>query len=92
MPDHVSYTEAFFAGGAVLFWAEEPARGGTINDVMGTLLILQVFLNTDYSSFKMLVDQTLHSRKEHGICTDCYEISEFFARTAPPGLFWYCRN
>jgi DNA adenine methylase len=77
IPDHVSYTEAF-AGGAAVFWAKEPARVETINDVNGNLVNFYRVLKTGYSALKCLVDQTLHSRKEHEFAQIVYEFPEFF--------------
>lgn len=64
VPPHEVYTEVFFGGGA-LFWAKQPAKNETINDLNDNVIIFYRVLKTQFRSLKRLIDQTVYSKTLH---------------------------
>jgi DNA adenine methylase len=64
IPAHEVYTETFFGGGAV-FFAKEPAKNETINDLLDICVTFYKTVKTDFKNLKALIDSTLVSRTQH---------------------------
>jgi DNA adenine methylase len=64
VPVHEVYTETFFGGGA-LFWAKDPVKIETINDIRGDVVNFYRVLKSRYQKLKKLIDQTLMARDHH---------------------------
>lgn len=64
IPDHHTYCEPFFGGGAVLF-AKNPSTIEVINDTNGDLINFYRVVKTKFKQLQKEVKATLHSRKEH---------------------------
>ncbi len=64
IPPHVTYVEPFVGGGAV-FWAKEPSKLETINDLNGDVVNFYRVLKTRARALKKMISGTLHSRLEY---------------------------
>lgn len=64
IPPHEIYVEPF-CGGAAVFWAKEPVRNETLNDLNGEVSNFYKVLKTDFSALQELVQVTMHSRQEY---------------------------
>ncbi len=87
IPEHTTYTEAY-VGGAALYFAKEPSELEVINDVNGNLVNFFRVLKADFTELKALIDQTLHSRREHEFAMIVYEFSEFFNPVRRAWALW----
>jgi DNA adenine methylase len=61
VPSHTVYTEVFFGGGA-LFFAKEPCKNETINDINDLVINFYRQLKTNYLNLKSEIDSTLYAR------------------------------
>ncbi len=73
---------------AAVFWAKEPAELEIINDVNDNLVNFYRVLKADYSALKCLIDQTLHSRREHEFAQLVYEFPDFFDPVRRAWALW----
>jgi DNA adenine methylase len=64
IPQHQSYIEPFFGGGAV-FWAKDPSPFEVVNDISNRLMTFYKVLKYDFEEIEKLVDETFHSRAQH---------------------------
>lgn len=61
IPEHVTYTESFFGGGA-LYFAKEPARCEVINDTNKEAINFYSVIVKDFDKLHAAISSTLHSR------------------------------
>ncbi len=87
IPDHDTYTEAFFGGGAV-FWGKAPARCEVINDVNGNVVNFYRVLKTKYHELKAAIDGTLHSKEVYKHATAIYAMPWLFDDVTRAWAFW----
>lgn len=87
IPEHTTYTEAY-VGGAALYFAKQPSELEVINDVNGNLVNFYRILKSEFSQLKILIDQTLHSRREHEYAQIVYEFPEFFEPVRRAWALW----
>lgn len=64
IPEHVTYVEPFFGGGAV-FWGKPPSRAEVVNDISHRLITFYKVLKYDLDELQTLIDETFHSRAQH---------------------------
>ncbi|MFD1143455.1 DNA adenine methylase [Larkinella insperata] len=64
IPEHHTYIEPFFGGGAV-FWAKAPSAAEVINDINNRLITFYKVLKYDLDELQDLIDETFHSRAQH---------------------------
>lgn len=69
VPVHDVYTEVFFGGGS-LFWAKQPVKNETINDINDIVINFYKVLKTNFRALKKLVDQTCYSKTLHRLAND----------------------
>jgi DNA adenine methylase len=72
IPEHHTYIEPFFGGGAVLF-GKSPSKAEVINDINHRLITFYKVLKYDFDALKELVDETQHSRFQHKEAGKIYE-------------------
>lgn len=87
IPKHITYAEVF-AGGAVLFWAKEPAKVEIINDKNGELINFYAVLKSNYRRLNSFIQQTVHSRRTHKCAKAIYECPTFFTKLQRAWAFW----
>jgi DNA adenine methylase len=71
IPQHQSYVEPFFGGGAV-FWAKDPSPFEVVNDISNRLMTFYKVLKYDFEEIQKLVDETFHSRAQHRESDELY--------------------
>lgn len=64
IPQHHSYIEPFFGGGAV-FWGKPPSQAEVVNDINNRLITFYKVLKYDIDELQKLIDETFHSRAQH---------------------------
>lgn len=64
IPTHNLYCEPF-CGGAAVFFAKHPSNVEVLNDTNALLQNFYRVVKTDFSTLKVLIDATLHSREAH---------------------------
>lgn len=64
LPEHKTYVEPFFGGGAV-FWAKEPSAHEVINDLNDQLITFYRVLKYRFEEFSDILDETFYSRAQH---------------------------
>lgn len=64
IPQHHTYIEPFFGGGAV-FFAKSPSQAEVVNDINNRLVTFYKVLKYDFDEIQRLVDETFHSRAQH---------------------------
>lgn len=64
IPEHHTYIEPFFGGGAV-FFGKEPSKAEVVNDINQRLITFYKVLKYDFEELQRLVDETFHSRAQH---------------------------
>lgn len=87
IPKHSIYTEAFFGGGAI-FWKKEPVDVEVINDLNGSVTNFYRELKENFAGLQLLVQGTLHSRKEYIDAKIMYENPHLFDKTRLAWAFW----
>lgn len=85
--EHSVYTECFFGGGAV-FWAKEPSKVEVINDLNGSVANFYRQLKESYEQLNLLVQGTLHSRKDYKDARVIYENPHLFDDVRCAWAFW----
>ena len=64
IPEHHTYIEPFFGGGAV-FWGKEPSQAEVVNDINSKLITFYKELKYNFEELREKVDETFHSRQQH---------------------------
>ncbi|WP_309708078.1 DNA adenine methylase [Siphonobacter sp. SORGH_AS_0500] len=72
IPDHHTYIEPFFGGGAV-FFAKPPSKAEVVNDINNRLITFYRVLKYDFDDLKDKVDETFHSRAQHKAADQEYD-------------------
>lgn len=72
IPDHRTYVEPFFGGGAV-FFAKKTSSFEVINDTNSKLITFYRTLRDDFDNLKFRVDETFHSRAQHKTAGEIYK-------------------
>lgn len=75
IPDHHTYIEPFFGGGAV-FWGKPPSKAEVVNDINNRLITFYKVLKYDIDELQQLIDDTFHSRAQHREAETEYESGE----------------
>ena len=93
IPEHKTYIEPFFGGGAV-FWAKEPSECEIINDVNGNIVNFYEVLKHDFFRLREKIEQTLHSRDTYKKAMVVYDLPWLFQedRTIRAWAFWVVTN
>ena len=91
IPPHEIYIEAF-AGGAAVFWAKEPVRNETLNDLNGEVANFYKILKTDFLALQELVQTTMHSRQEYQDAVVIYKNPHLFDELKRAWAFWVSCN
>lgn len=87
MPAHTTYVEPFCGGGAV-FFAKERAKNEVINDTNREVINFYEVTKTNFEELKVLVNKTLHSRKQHANAKVIYENPDMFSKIERAWAFW----
>lgn len=87
IPAHISYTEAF-AGGLALLFAKEPSELETVNDVNGELINFYQVCKTDFNELAMELHCTLHSRSLHEYSDFIYNHPWHFSKIERAKALW----
>lgn len=61
IPEHHTYIEPFFGGGAI-FFAKQPSAAEVVNDINHRLVTFYKVLKYDFDEIHRLLDETFHSR------------------------------
>ncbi|MGN7887390.1 DNA adenine methylase [Dyadobacter sp. 22481] len=64
IPEHFTYVEPFFGGGAI-FFAKRPSPAEVVNDINHQLVNFYKVLKYDFDEIERRVDETFHSRQQH---------------------------
>jgi DNA adenine methylase len=91
IPDHETYTESFFGGGAV-FWAKQPAKIEVINDLNAHVINFYKQLKTNFPKLKKLIDATIHSRDGYKEALIIYHAPYLFDEIRRAWAFWVTTN
>lgn len=75
IPEHHTYVEPFFGGGAV-FWGKAPSAAEVVNDINNRLITFYKVLKYDIDELQRLIDDTFHSRAQHRETDVEYESGE----------------
>jgi DNA adenine methylase len=87
IPEHKTYAEIFFGGGAV-FWAKEPAEAEIINDYNGMVVNFYEQLKINYDALKAAIDATPYSRQTYQKALVIYESPYIYSPLAKAWAFW----
>jgi len=87
IPKHSLYTEAF-AGGAALFFANEPSEIEVINDINQNLVNFYRVLKNDFIALKTKIETTLHSRATFDFAGWVYDNPLYFDRIERAWAVW----
>lgn len=86
IPEHKSYIEPFFGGGAV-FFGKKPSKFEVVNDINQRLITFYKVLKYDFEEIENLIDETFHSRAQHKE-SDLLYISQMDLISNPIGCAW----
>src|SRR5215217_5389469 len=86
IPDHHTYVEPFFGGGAI-FFAKQPSQAEVVNDINNRLITFYKVLKYDFEEIEKRVDETFHSRAQHKSSDDFYD-SQATDITDPIACAW----
>ncbi len=87
IPEHLHYVEPFFGGGA-LFFAKEPSKLETINDLSDLVIKFFRQTKTNFDELKKLIDGTANARKEYLRAMAVYKNPEFFSEVQLAWAFY----
>jgi DNA adenine methylase len=62
IPEHTTYVEPFFGGGAV-FFSKKPSKVECINDINGEIINFYRVIKHDFDKLKYLIEESLWSRQ-----------------------------
>lgn len=91
IPEHETYTEAFFGGGAV-FWAKKPAKHEVINDLNAHVINFYKVLKKRFNELKNAIETSTHSRVEYKRAMVIYDVPHLFNEIQRAWAFWYATN
>ncbi|PAC27770.1 DNA adenine methylase [Flectobacillus sp. BAB-3569] len=75
IPEHHTYVEPFFGGGAV-FFGKPQSKAEVVNDTNSNLINFYKVLKYDFESLKEKIDESFHSRLQHRESLNVYEDEE----------------
>ncbi len=87
IPEHETYCEPFFGGGAV-FWAKEPAKAEIVNDFNGMVVNFYQQLKLNFNELKRIIDATPYSRQTYQKAMVVYENPYIFNEVTKAWAFW----
>jgi DNA adenine methylase len=91
IPDHHTYCEPFFGGGAV-FFAKEPSKIEVINDTNGELINFYRVVKTKFRHLQKEIKLTLYSRAEHRLAKIILEFPELVSDIKRAWAIWVLAN
>jgi DNA adenine methylase len=91
IPTHSLYCEPF-VGGAAVFWAKEPSDVEVINDLNSEVINFWFALQNHYSELYKMVQDTIHSRRQHRDALVIYQNPHLFDRVQRAWAFWVQSN
>ena len=91
IPEHRSYTEAFFGGGAV-FFAKDPSEAETINDTNDMAINFYEMVKMDFDSLKTKIEATLFSRATYSVALAIYRMPHLFSLVQRAWAFYVATN
>ncbi len=91
IPEHETYTEPFFGGGAV-FWAKPPSKVEVINDNNAHVINFYRQLKGNFMPLKKLIDATIHSRDGYKQALIIYHAPFLFDELHRAWAFWVTTN
>lgn len=86
IPEHFTYVEPFFGGGAI-FFAKPPSPAEVVNDINHRLVNFYKVLKYDFEEIERRVDETFHSREQYRESGATY-FSQADQITDPVGCAW----
>lgn len=87
IPDHRTYTESFFGGGAV-FFAKKPAKVEVINDINAEIINFYRVLKTDFDALVEKIALVIHSRRTHQDAYVIYTNPHLFDEVTRAWALW----
>lgn len=87
IPEHNLYCEPF-CGGAAVFWGKEPSPVEVINDVNTEVINFYSVMQNKFEPLYALVQETLHSRKQHQDAEVIYKNPHLFTDVDRAWAFW----
>lgn len=87
IPEHTSYVEPFFGGGAV-FWAKEPSKLEIINDTNRELINFYEVVQNDFAALEKTIRISLYSRAMHNDASVIYNNTQMFSRVERAWAVW----
>lgn len=91
IPEHKTYCEPFFGGGAV-FWAKEPSKLEYINDFNTMVVNFYEQLKFNFEELKDKITATLYSRSIQKMAINIYENPHLFTPVMKAWAFWVVTN
>lgn len=93
IPEHHTYVEPFFGGGAV-FFAKPTSPAEVVNDINNRLITFYKVLKYDFDEIERLVDETFHSRAQYrdSSTTYCSQEEEVTDQVACAWSVWTQAN
>lgn len=91
IPEHKTYCEPFFGGGAV-FWAKEPSKLEYINDFNTMVVNFYQQLKSNFEELKDKITATLYSRSVQKMAINIYENPHLFTPVMRAWAFWVATN
>lgn len=91
IPQHTTYTEPFFGGGAI-FFAKEKSQVEIINDLNASVVTFYRECKNNFEKLQALVQTTLHSRHEHKQAKIIYDNPELFSELRRAWAFYVLCN
>jgi DNA adenine methylase len=91
IPDHETYVEPFFGGGAV-FWAKKPVKNEVINDLNAHVINFYKQVKSNFNALETLIKHTLHSREIYKEALIIYHAPYLFDEVRRAWAFWVTTN
>ena len=91
IPDHVTYCEPFFGGGAI-FFQKKPSEVEIINDLNRSVVNFYRQAREQFEELQAKIQGTLHSRSEHDDALVMYQNPHLFSDLERAWSFWVLTN
>lgn len=91
IPQHTTYCEPFFGGGAV-FFQKEKSKVEIINDLNQFVVNFYIQTKTNFSALQQLIQSTLHSRRRWRDALVMYEHPHLFSNVERAWAFYTLTN
>lgn len=91
IPEHHTYTETFFGGGAI-FFAKDESPNEVINDLNSHVINFYEVCRTNFAELKQKIESTLFSRATYKVAMVIYQMPHLFNAIQKAWAFYVATN